>query len=100
MRGPCGGVSASPPQDPIAKRDNQAVCLGEWNKAVRRNKSTFRMTPANKRLCGTTLPSPEIEYGLIVKLELIARYRAAHILFEFPPVECVCLHHGEKAPIL
>ena len=87
MRGPCGSVRASPPQNPFAERHDQAGRFRERDELVGRDQTPYRMPPANQRLDAAELPGFDVDHRLVMQLELlVARWRRAT---RFPPDCCV-----------
>jgi hypothetical protein len=78
---PAGGLAACLLQDPTVDGGDQAAFLGDGNEAARHDQPAARASPADQRLGAGQRAGRDVDLGLVVKHELVARKRIAQSAF-------------------
>ena len=73
------------PQNLLAKWNDKAGFLGEWNELRRRNEPQLRMAPARQSLHAERLPANGVDDRLKMNFKLIAEYRRTKVALQMMP---------------
>ncbi len=91
---PFFGLVAGRAQNPGTDRDHHADCFGQRDEGRRRDRSHFRMRPAQQRLHPSDAAGAEVEDGLVVHGQLVMGERAAQAVLERDPLQGLGVHDG------
>jgi hypothetical protein len=88
-------------QDPAADWHNQTDLFGERDEFHGRKQAELRMNPTQQRLDSRDVSGRDIDFGLVMKLELIEFEGIAQLCFEREPLERLSSGFlGEEAEVV
>src|SRR5580658_6490910 len=92
MRRPIDRIRASLPEDPLPERNDQAALFRKGDELIGINQTPLGMAPTNQSLGAAALAPPDVDDGLIVKLELVARDGDAKVVLELSALARIDFH--------
>src|SRR5476649_3029838 len=81
-------------EHPVSDRNDEPRVFGQWNEIQRADRAAFGVQPADQRFGFVDFPSREVNDGLVIDLELLARQGGAQVTRETPTLFCRYLQVG------